>query len=122
MAITEGTHTLEFLLSEGNGQISRENVTLASGAAAAYPPGTVLGKVTASGKFVALDPEGEDGSETAAAILCAGADATSADVEAAVIVRDAEVASDRLVWPAGIDPADKAAAVAAFAGNNIHVR
>lgn len=41
----EGKHTGEFLLSEGNGSISRETVTISS-AAAALVPGTVLGKIT----------------------------------------------------------------------------
>lgn len=43
--LNEGKHTGEFLLSEGNGSISRETVTISS-AAAALVPGTVLGKIT----------------------------------------------------------------------------
>ncbi len=43
--LNEGKHTGEFLLSEGNGSISRETVTIAA-AASALVPGTVLGKIT----------------------------------------------------------------------------
>lgn len=42
---TEGKHTGEFLLSEGNGSISREQVVIAA-AASAMVPGTVVGKIT----------------------------------------------------------------------------
>ncbi len=47
MTKTEGFHAGEFLLSEGAGSISREQVTLAA-TAKALPAGQVLGIVTAS--------------------------------------------------------------------------
>ena len=42
--------------------------------------GTVLGKVTATGKYKAYDNTANDGSETAKLILADAVDATSADV------------------------------------------
>lgn len=81
----------EFLIAEGNGSISREKVVIASGAGVLVP-GTVLGKITASGKYDAYDnTDSTTGLGAAAAVLYNEVDATSADVEAVVIVRHAEV-------------------------------
>lgn len=44
--------------------------------------GTVLGKVTASGKYVAYDSEATDGSQTAICILDNDADTTETDIGA----------------------------------------
>ena len=98
---SEPNRPFQFLLSEGEGAISRETITVASGAGI-LQPGTVLGKVTASGKYVAYDNDASDGSQTAAAILCYGADATSADVSTAAIVRLAEVSKANLAWGAAV--------------------
>lgn len=100
---TEARQTGEFLISEASGTRSREAVTVVSGAGA-LAAGTVLGKITASGKYApyddAVDPA--DGTEAAAAVLYAPVDATSGDAPAVVIVRDAEVAEIHLT---GIDAA-----------------
>lgn len=93
--LNEGVHAGEFLLSEGSGAISREAVTVASGEGV-LAAGTVMGKVTASGKYVAHDPEAEDGSQTAAGVLYAPVDATAADAKGVVIARLAEVAASAL--------------------------
>lgn len=97
---TEGKHTGEFLLSEGNGTISREQVTIAA-AASAMVAGTVLGKITASGKYVAYDEGGtDDGRRVAAGILYAAVPDSAADQSAVIIARNAEVMSSMLT---GID-------------------
>nr|WP_220349048.1 head decoration protein [Alkalilimnicola ehrlichii] len=73
-ALIEGQHAGEFMVSEGNKTISREAITVAGGEA--LEAGTVLGKLSANGNYVQLSPGSEDGSETAVAILYAGADAS----------------------------------------------
>jgi len=98
---TEHLGTGTFLKSEGAGQISREAIVIASGAGA-LSAGTVLGKVTATGKYIPHSPAGADGSQTAAAVLYADADATTADADAVGIVRLAEVWTERLVWGAAV--------------------
>lgn len=90
MAFNEGKHTAEFLLSEGNGSISREQVTIAA-AAGALAAGTVLGKITASGKYAAYSNAASDGTEVAAGVLYAAAPDLATDQKAAAIVRSAEV-------------------------------
>ncbi|WP_259398032.1 head decoration protein, partial [Burkholderia cepacia] len=60
--------TAEFLVSEGNGQISRERIVVKAGAA--LPAGQVLG-VTSTGEYAPYDNAANDGSEVAAAVLYA---------------------------------------------------
>lgn len=110
-----------YLISEASDMYrSREQVTIASGAD--LVAGTVLGKITASGKYKAHDPAAVDGSETAAAILFADAAAASADVRSVVHVRDCLVQDARLTWKTGIAGADKTAAIAALAEAGLIVR
>lgn len=110
--LTQGHRTAEFLLSEGNGQRSREAATLAP-SPAALPAGQLL--ATVGGKHVAYNPDGTDGSETVTAILYAAASASAADQPVTVIVRDAEVSAERLT---GLDEA----ATAALAAQGVIVR
>jgi hypothetical protein len=108
-------------VSEANGTLSRASITVASGAGV-LQPGTVLAKLTATGKYVAYDNVGSDGSEIAAAVLYAGVDATSADKAAVAIVRLAEVEAASLVWANGLVTADKTAAYADLAVSHVIAR
>lgn len=91
----EGKHAAEFLLSEGENKISREEVVIAA-AAGAMVPGTLLGKITASGKYVAYSNAASDGTEVAAGILYAAVPDVAVDQKAVAIVRLAEVAASQL--------------------------
>ncbi|WP_412506800.1 head decoration protein [Roseovarius sp. SYSU LYC5161] len=95
--LNEGRHPGEFLMSEANRQRSRANITVASGAGI-IAPGTVLGKITASGKYLASAVGATDGSQTAVAIALYGCDATTSDVAVAGITRDAEVNGSILTY------------------------
>jgi len=64
--LTEGTHPGGFLVWEAFRDYTRETITVAAGT---LEPGTVLGKITASGKYAAHDPAAVDGTETAVAVL-----------------------------------------------------
>lgn len=96
---TEPARPLEFLISEGNGQISRDEVTVASGAGA-LKAGRVMGIVTSGGKYKAYDNGASDGTEVAAGVLAYDVDATSGDQAAVVIARLAEVKAAGLGWGA----------------------
>lgn len=96
---TESLHAAAFLRSAEC--LSMDPITLVSGAGA-LKAGTVLGKITASGKYKAYDNDATDGSQAFAAVLYDDADATSADVKATGVVRLAEVIKSRLVWGAGV--------------------
>lgn len=118
----EGRHPGEFLLTEASGNRSRENITIAAGAGV-IAPGTVLGKVTASGKYIASAIGASDGSQAASAIALYGCDATSADQSIAAIARDAEVKKDVLTYHADRDqPAEKSAANTELGALGIIVR
>lgn len=117
---TEGRRPGEFILSEADVARSRENVTL--GGAHAFEPGEVVGRITATGVYVALAPAAADGSQTAAGITVYGYDATTADVEGVIIETDAQVIGDALVWPTGISAGDKATAIAALRDRGVKVR
>lgn len=99
---TEGRHTGEFLLSESNFHRSRDNIVIVSGAGV-LAPGTVLGKITASGKYKPSTATGSDGAETASAVLFRAVDATSADVPVAAITRDAEIKAFALAYDATVN-------------------
>lgn len=112
-----------YIVSEAAGMYrSREQIVISSGSGV-LKPGTVLGKVTASGKYAPHDPAGANGTETAAAILWEGCDATDEDVRRTATVRDTEVHADVLVWGAGVTTDQhKTDALADLAGAGIIAR
>ena len=82
--LVEGTHPGGFLVWEAFRDYTRETITVASGT---LEPGTVLGKITASGKYAAHDPAASNGTQTAAAILWDSVDASGGDKNAVVLIR-----------------------------------
>lgn len=109
---TEKARNLAFLLSEANGYLSREVLTIASGSGV-LEAGTVLGKITVGGKYVPspnAEVVGKEGAETALAILGYGVDATDADVDVVCVTNDAEAKEPMLLFDASIDDSTKRAA------------
>ncbi len=106
---TEKARPLAFVLSEGNGYVSREVLTIASGSGK-LGAGTLLGKITASGKHT-FSPNastvGIEGAETAVAILGYPVDATSADVQVACIANHAEVKDPMLIVHSTVNDSTK---------------
>ncbi|AHF03435.1 hypothetical protein MARPU_05750 [Marichromatium purpuratum 984] len=96
---------------------SRETVTIPAGTGV-VEANTVLGRVTASGKFIPYDDAATDGSEAAAAVSLYPVDATDADVDVTAIVRSAVLVRDALNWHADVDATAMAAAVTALAAAN----
>ena len=82
--LTESRHAGGFLVWEASRDYCREVVTLDAGELEA---GTVLGRITVGGKYVAYNPAASDGSQTAAAVLWDKADASAGDVAAVAVVR-----------------------------------
>lgn len=106
MALTEGKYTGEFILAEAEGTISRDEVTVTVPAATTMAPGTVLGQLSGTGKYVAFDDAASDGRETAAGILygeLANAELSPADKKGVVLNFCAEVREADLVWGGGVD-------------------
>lgn len=120
--LTQSPTLGDLLKYEINGNFSRETVTLKAGAS--YPLGAVLGRITASGKYrlsPAAEVVGDEGAETAVAVLLEAVDATAADATGVVLARGpAIVAEAALVFDASVDqPAEKAAKKAELAAAGI---
>lgn len=98
------------------------NFTIADGAADFVVGDKFTVAVSGTGKYEALDLAGVDGTQKAAGVLYNAANAATADVQAAGIVRDAEVRSSDLTWPAGITAPQQATAEAELAALGIIVR
>ena len=82
--LSELRHTGGFLVWEALRDYCRETVVLTGGD---FDPGTVLGKITASGKYAAHNPGASNGTQTAAAVLWDRVDASAADANAVVLIR-----------------------------------
>lgn len=109
---TEKARNLAFLLSEANGYLSREVLTIASGSGV-LEAGTVLGKITVGGKYVPspnAEVVGKEGAETALAILGYRVDATDADVDVVCVTNDAEAKEPMLLFDASVNDSTKRAA------------
>lgn len=109
--LTERFHNQGFLISEAPGHQSRDKVTILSGEN--LRAGAVIAKITASGKYVAIDhamSAEADGTTTAAGVLLEDCDASSADTIGVAILRNAEVNQNELVWPDAMQESEKAAA------------
>lgn len=100
---TEANHTAEFLISEGNGQISREAITVKAGDA--LPSGQVLGIETATSQYAPYSNAANDGTEVAVGVLYASLPASANARAGVAVVRLAEVSAARLT---GIDSAGTA--------------
>lgn len=98
--LTEGRHTAEFILSEANGNRSRDNGTLLSGLN--LVAGTVV-QLDGNDKLVVFDGtlDSAAGPEVQAeGILLADSDASAGDLAVAYISRQAEVNVNLLTFAA----------------------
>ena len=118
--LMESVHTGEFLVSEGNNSISREQVELAPDLSVLS--GTVLGKNTATSIYSPVDPAADDGSQMAAAILYSNTTTDATGGEAVVICRLGEVDQSLLIWPDAITDEQKATAISELASLDIILR
>lgn len=119
--LTEPMNLGDLLKYEAPNLYSRDLVTVASGQSLRL--GTVVGVVSATGKYRQLAPAATDGSEVAAGVLLQDCDADLIDREDGLIAaRHAIVAHHALVWPASITNAEKSAAIAQLKTLGVLVR
>ena len=98
----------DVLKYEVNPNYTREVITLLQGQP--YPVGSVLGKITASGKYKMATSGGNDGAQTAIAVLLYAVDATLADAIGIVLVRGPAIVSRAgLAYDTTVDDAAKLA-------------
>lgn len=107
---------------------SRENIVVNEAAATTYQLGEVLGKITATGKYVRIAPTATDGSQNFAGIFIGTDDAYNPDVltltagvdaKAVVLVKEAAVGVAYLRFTAGVTPVQKQAIYAQIKAANI---
>lgn len=98
--IYEGKHPGEFILyTEGKYSVDQIDIAAAAGA---LVPGTVLGRVTATGQYVAYNNAAADGSEVARAINIHAVPDAAGVQHTTAITRQAEVVGSLLT---GLDAA-----------------
>ena len=96
----------DILKYEVNPNYTREEVTLLEGMP--YPVGSVLGRITASGKYKLATSGGSDGAQTASAVLLYAVDATLADATGIVLARGPAIVSRAaLAYDATVDDGAK---------------
>ncbi|KPP82414.1 MAG: Bacteriophage lambda head decoration protein D [Rhodobacteraceae bacterium HLUCCO07] len=96
----------DVLKYEVNPNYTREIVTLLEGMP--YPVGSVLGKISASGKYKLATSGGTDGAQTAVAVLLYAVDATLADATGIVVARGPSIVSrEGLAYDASVDDSAK---------------
>lgn len=102
--LTQGIQPYEFLLSEANGMRSRGQATVTVAGGVSLPSGTVLGRITASGKLIKYLDGASDGSQAAVAVLGTPlVGVANGDYRAQVFERDCEVANLYLNGGSGVD-------------------
>jgi len=104
----------DLLKFECNPSYCRETVTLKAGTN--YPLGAVLGRITASGEYrqsPAAEVVGDEGAETAVAILLQAVDATDGAANGLIAARGPVILAEAaLVFDASVDqPAERAAKI-----------
>lgn len=96
----------DVLKYEVNPNYTREDIALLAGMP--YPAGSVLGRITASGKYTYASAAGADGAETAIAVLIYPVDATLADATGVVLARGPAIVSRAaLFYDGSVDDAAK---------------
>ena len=104
--LTEQPSMGDVLKYEVNPNYTREVITLLQGLP--YPVGSVLGKITASGKYTLSPATGADGSQVASAVLLYAVDATLADAVGIVVARGPSIVSRAgLAYDATVDDSAK---------------
>ncbi len=96
----------DVLKYEVNPNYTRETITLLAGMP--YPVGSVLGRITASGKYKLATSGGSDGAQTASGVLLYAVDATLADATGIVVARGPAIVSRAaLAYDATVDDGAK---------------
>lgn len=102
-----------FVKYEAPQNYSRDDVIVVSGQNLAI--GTVVGRITASGKVTAWTTGAADGSQNAIGVLTAAVNATAGDAPGVIIARHAEiVTAPHLVFAGAPTDPQKATAMAAM--------
>lgn len=104
--LTQAPSMGDLLKYEDNANYTRETVTLLAGTN--YAIGSVLGVVTASGKYTLSPDTGTTGEEVAKAVLLEAVDATASDATGLILARGPSIVSKaQLAYDASVGTAAK---------------
>jgi hypothetical protein len=126
MPVLNAPPTLGDLLKfELNSSYTRETVTLKAGSS--YPLGSVLGRITTSSEYrlsPAAEVVGDEGAETAVAVLLEAVDATDDAATGLIAARGPVILADAaLVFDASVDqPAERDAKITQLAAQGLVAR
>ncbi len=117
----EPVHLSDLLKSEAPNLYSRDEVIVAAGQSLVL--GAVVGRITATGEIVALDPTANDGRETVAGVLIEAVVTAATERKRSVIVsRHALVFGGSLVLPTTLTSEQTTAALAQLTALGVLVR
>ena len=123
--LTKLQATASFIRSEGNGTQSRDTVVVTVPATTTYAAGTILGKITATSKFVRHAADAVNGSELEAGVLfetITNTTASGVDSSTVNFARACEVNGHELTYEAGADAPQIVTSDAALKALGIIVR
>ena len=123
--LTKIQSNASFIVSESNGYRSRDAVTVTVPASTTYAAGTLLGKITASGKYVRHAAGADNGSEDEAGVLyetLVNTTGSGVDNASVSMARDAEVNGSELTYEVGADASQITASNLALRALGIIVR
>lgn len=120
MATMPAVQTAFLKYAETASSYSFDDITVVSGQNLAR--GTVLGKITASGKYTAWTTGAADGSQTAAGVLLDAVNASAGDAKGVMVARMAAINPAALVYSGTPNDAQKAGALASLKALGIVAR
>ena len=110
----------DLLKFEAPNLYSREEITVAQGQKLAL--GTIIGQDSETDLIKILNPAATDGTQNALGALIADTDASSANIKAVIVTRDAILADHAVVWPSAITLEQKAAAIKQLEARGVIIR
>ena len=110
----------DLLKFEAPNLYSREEITVAQGQNLTL--GTLVGQESETDLIKALNPAATDGTQNALGALIADADASSANIKAVIVTRDAILADHAVVWPTTITLEQKTAAIKQLEARGVIIR
>lgn len=117
--LTEALGPGSCIIQEGDHYYSRDVGVVNAGAGVTLPANTVLGRITATGKYVVWNPANADGSQTVAGVLIYP---VIGEQEATILRRHAQVKSLALNWFTGATSGNKTTGIAGLATLGIIAR
>lgn len=93
----ERNHETEFLILGQNPPAVPDTVTVTVSGTQPWLPSQVLGRITATGKYVKYTPGASDGSQIAAGVLWTWLPPVAGDARVGALIRNAEVNAAKLI-------------------------